>query len=252
LLSVFARAPGARYAEAGPSGARLDVERARAQHAALLELLRALGARVELPPDAPEASPFSCCVGDLGADLGELFVLGRPAHAQRRGEVDWIAAALEPALLRVRIDAPGTLEGPDLIGDEGFVYVGQSPRTNHAGLKQLAIALLAHSKLVKAVEVRGALHLANACAPIGAGAWLVHAAQLNLSRLRDLDAIEAPAAEPQAAALLALPEALIVPASAPRTLEALRARGLSVHACDVSEFKRAGLSLRSLVLPVGR
>ncbi|MBM3975877.1 MAG: hypothetical protein FJ299_02665 [Planctomycetes bacterium] len=105
MLSVFARAPGARFAEAGPDGAQLDVGRARAQHAELLELLRTLGARVDLNPEAAEASPLSCCVGDLGADLGELFVLCRPAHAERRGEVDWIAAALDPELALVRVPA---------------------------------------------------------------------------------------------------------------------------------------------------
>ncbi|TAJ11856.1 MAG: dimethylargininase [Planctomycetota bacterium] len=253
MLTVLARAPGPRFAEAGA----LDLVLARAQHAALLELLHSLGARVELAVEAPEASPYSCCVGDLAVDLGELVVLGRPAHAQRHVELAWVAAVLgacrgaaAPPL--IRIEAPATLEGPDVLGEEDFVYVGQSPRTNHAGLKQLAIALLAHGKLVKAVEVRRALHLSNACAPIGDGAWLVHAAQLNLSRLRGLDAIEAPAGEPQAPALLALPGALIVPASAPRTLEALAGRGLAVHLCDVSEFERAGVSLRSLVLPIGR
>lgn len=252
MLSVLARAPGSRFSEA----AQLDLARAQAQHAALLELLRTLGARIELAPDAPEASPYSCCIGDLAIDLGDVVVLGRPAHVERHGELAWLESVLDRletprARPRLRIDAPATLEGPDVVREEDFVFVGQSPRTNHAGLKQLAIALLAHGMLVKAVEVRRAAHLANACAPIGNGAWLVHAAQLGLSRLQGLDAIEAPQGEPQAPALLALPHAFVVPASAPRTLEGLLARGLSAHACDVSEFERAGISLRSLVLPIG-
>lgn len=257
MLTVLACTPGPRFAGAtAAGGAPPDVARARAQHAALLELLRSLGAHVELAPAAPEASPYSCCSGDLAIDLGDVVVLGRPAHAERRGELAWVEAQFDAhrgaGVPRIRIDAPATLEGPDVVREEDFVFIGQSPRTNHAGLKQLAIALLAHGMLVKAVEVRRAAHLANACAPIGNGAWLVRAAHLGLSRLQGLDAIEAPHGEPHAPALLALPHAFVVPASAPNTLEGLLARGLTAHACDVSEFERAGIALRSLVLPIGR
>jgi N-dimethylarginine dimethylaminohydrolase len=248
-----------------PGSAPIDVARARTQHAALLDVLRGVGASIVLAPEGPEASPWSCCCGDLGAQLGALLLYARPAHAERRVELAWALEQAGAAPDSIRIEAPGTLEGADIVCEDDFIYVGQSARTNHAALKQLALALLPHGKLVKAIEVRRVTHLGNACTPIGDGAWLVHAQHIGLSRVRGLDAIEVPQDEPHGAALLALPGlgpatvlgpgprgALIVPTSAPRTAEALAARGLAVHLCDLSEFERAGIALRSLVWPIER
>ena len=67
-------------------------------------------------------------------------------------------------------------ERGDVMAVGKVLYVGQSARTNHAGLKQLAHAVLEHGYRVKAAEVRGALHLKSACTHLGRSTLLVNRA----------------------------------------------------------------------------
>src|SRR5512139_2225408 len=130
----------------------IDVALAERQHAAYSHALAALGCRLlELPaePDLPD----SVFVEDTTVVLDEVAVLTRPGAASRLAEVDSVAAVL--ALWRpcVRIEAPGTLDGGDVLRVGRDLYVGESGRSNSAGIAQLAAAVASHGYRVVPVQV---------------------------------------------------------------------------------------------------
>ena len=90
-----------------------------------------------MPPadDCPDA----VFVEDTVVVCAGLAVLTRPGAPSRRAET----AAVEPVVATLglavaRIEAPGTLDGGDVLQVGTTVYVGRSGRTNAAGIAQLA------------------------------------------------------------------------------------------------------------------
>ncbi len=73
--------------------------------------------------------------------LDEIAVMTRPGAVSRQPEVVSVAAALERWRTCVRIEAPGTLDGGDVLRVGRDLYVGESGRSNAAGIAQLASAI---------------------------------------------------------------------------------------------------------------
>jgi dimethylargininase len=139
----------------------IDYARAVAEHAQYEAALTRLGCRVERLPDAPEL-PDSVFVEDAAVVIDELAVIARPGAASRRPEVDAIAAALRPHRPLAFIEAPGTLDGGDVLVTPGRIFVGISGRTNAEGVRQLAAFVAPHGFATMAVPVTGCLHLKSA------------------------------------------------------------------------------------------
>ena len=112
-------------------------------------------------PDAPEL-PDSVFVEDTAVVFDELAVIARPGAESRRPEVDAMAAALRPHRPLAFIEAPGTLDGGDVLVTPGRVFVGISGRTNADGARQLAAHVAPLGFEVIAVPVAGCLHLKSA------------------------------------------------------------------------------------------
>src|SRR4030095_15460814 len=101
-------------------------------------------------------------VQDAAVVLDDLAVITRPGAISRRPEVAAMAAALAPYRPLAFIEAPGTLDGGDVLVTPGRVFVGISGRTNEAGVSQLRSLLALHGYDVVAVPVTGCLHLKSA------------------------------------------------------------------------------------------
>ena len=114
----------------------IDVELARAQHAAYERALAAAGYRVErLATDA--AMPDSVFVEDLAIVFDELAILTHPGADSRRREMPAIAAALAAYRPLQQIQPPGTVDGGDVLVVGRKVFVGRSTRTNDAAVIQM-------------------------------------------------------------------------------------------------------------------
>lgn len=216
----------------------IDLALALEQHAGYVAALEELGARVEeLTPldDAPDA----CFVEDPALVLDELAVVARPALATRRREVDSVAEALARHRELARLPEHATLEGGDVLAADDTLYVGWSERTNHAGLKALAHLLLPHGYRVKAVEVRGCLHLKTALARIGPRTLLANPAWIHTGRIDGLELVPIDPREPFAANALRVGETLLYPSGFPRTEALLRERGIALRVVELSEFQKA-------------
>lgn len=216
----------------------IDVQVAVAQHRRYAQALASLGCRlVELAAE-PEL-PDSVFVEDTVVVLDEVAILTRPGARSRRAEVDSVARGLEGLRSCVRIEAPGTLDGGDVLRVGRRIFVGQSGRSNADGMRQLAAAVAPGGYEVVPVPVRGCLHLKSAVTVVGPGTLLINDDWVDRGAWPGMRFIEVAPEEPRAANALRIGDTVVHAASAPRTRDRLEAVGLSVLPVDVSEMEKA-------------
>ncbi len=216
----------------------IDLELARRQHRAYAELLASLGCRVESLPPLPE-NPDAVFVEDTAVVVDGIGVITRPGAESRRAEVDSTAAALARYRPLAYIEAPGTLDGGDVLCVGRTVYVGLTARSNHAGLEQLRAHLRPHGYEVQGVQVKGCLHLKTAATQVAERTLLINPEFVDRRSFPGLAFIECDPAEPPGANAVLVGEAVIYPASFPRTLARLERHGLRPHLVDMSETEKA-------------
>jgi dimethylargininase len=216
----------------------IDLSLAEQQHARYAQALMSLGCRLlELPaePDLPD----SVFVEDTAVVLDEVAVLTRPGALSRQPEVASVARVLELWRPCARVDAPGTLDGGDVLRIGRTIYVGQSGRSNADGIGQLAAAVAPFGYRTVPVPVRGCLHLKSAVTLVGPDTLLINDQWVDRGTWPGLQFVEVAPEEPSAANALLVGDTVILPASAPRTCEGLEAAGLRVGPLDVSEIQKA-------------
>jgi dimethylargininase len=226
----------------------IDVQRAAAQHAAYEATLARLGCTVHRLPDEPNL-PDSVFVEDTAVVLDELAVIARPGAESRRGETTSVSTALGEHRQLEKIEAPGTLDGGDVLCIGQRIYVGVSGRTNAEGGRQLADLAAPHGYHVSGVEVRGCLHLKSAVTAIADDTLLVNPRWVDVGDFHGFRLVDVHPDEPFAANTLRIDETIVCAAAAPRTLELLGARGFAVESVEVSELAKAeaGVSCCSLI-----
>jgi len=148
LRRVAVRMPSAAFGAAIPADwhyhGKPDLEAARDEHAALIEMLEAEGAElIWHDADLPELAD-AMYVHDpvLVCDAGTIVL--QMGKRLRRGEEEPLAATLESAGVPVhyRLHGVAQAEGGDLLWiDQQTLAVGQGFRTNAAALAQLDQAL---------------------------------------------------------------------------------------------------------------
>ena len=190
---------------------------------------------IEVPPadDCPDA----VFVEDTVVVHGDLAVVTRPGADRRRPETAGTKETLAALGYRIaRIEAPGTLDGGDVLWHSRTMWVGLGGRTNEAGAEQLAALLAPLGVQVVGVPVSRVLHLKSGVTALPDGTVI------GFEPL-----VDDPAVWP---AFLAVPEAegshvvlldggtVLMSTSAPATRALLEARGLRVVAVDVTEFEK--------------
>jgi dimethylargininase len=228
----------------------VDAASAAAEHAAYRRALAGAGWDVvEVAPadDLPDAA----FVEDAAVALDGRVVLTRPGHPARRGEVESVAAALaELGVPTVALPGPGTLDGGDVLRVGSRLFVGRSTRTDDAGIEALAALAREAGLETTAVAVTGCLHLKTGATALPDGTIVAVRDWVDVSAFAPLGVIAAP--EPEGANVLALGgDRVAVAASAPRTADVLRERGLDVTPLDIAQFEavEAGLTCLSVLLP---
>lgn len=211
---------------------------ARRQHAAYEQALREIGCEVRQLPEQP-GQPDSVFVEDTAIVLDEVAVITRPGAPSRRGEVESMAGALAGLREIVRIDAPGTLDGGDVLRLDRVLYVGVSTRSNADSIAQLGRLLAPYDYRVVAVPLQGCLHLKSAVTQVAPGQVLVNPDWVDAACFPGWEPVAIDVAEPNAANALLVGGALIYPVSCPRTAEKLRTLGIDVRAVDMSETEKA-------------
>ncbi|HXB26342.1 MAG TPA: arginine deiminase family protein [Gemmatimonadaceae bacterium] len=216
----------------------IDIERARAQHAAYRAALVTAGADVILLP-ALDDLPDSVFVEDTAIVLDSVAIMSMMGAESRRRET----AAMAPVLRRYRtvqaLGKPATLDGGDVMRVGTALYVGQTARTNRAAVEQLSKILGPAGYRVIGVPLTECLHLKSACTEIGPHAVLINPDWVPPALFDGLRVITIDPDEPFGANAVIVGRALVVPASAPRTRERLVCAGFQPIAVDISEFEKA-------------
>lgn len=189
-------------------------------------------------------------VEDTVIVLDEVAVITRPGAVSRRGETASMAAALAGLRELRHIEAPGTLDGGDVLRLDRTLYVGASARSNAEGIAQLRSVLAPFGYRVEAAPLRDCLHLKTAVTQVAADRVLLNPTWVDAGTFSGFVAIEVDPAEPFAANAVLVGGALIHPVSAPRTTERLRHLGIDVRSVDMSETEKAegGVTCCSVLL----
>jgi dimethylargininase len=254
LRDVLVKAPGPAFGAAFDDPAvgflrPVDLDRARREHAALVETLAGLGVAVH-QLDTETGDPDLVYVFDplLVADGGAIPL--RPGKPNRAGEPAvleaWTTAHGIPTL--GRIEAPGTLEGGDTFWlRPDLLCIGRSLRTNDDGAYQLAS--IAGSPEVRIFDLpywKGPdelVHLLSVISPVADEVAVVFLPLLPAGLyelLRDLRyrLVEVPEDEYPTLGcnvLAVRPGVVVVAEGNPGTRRGLEAAGCEVHAVELGE-----------------
>jgi dimethylargininase len=189
---------------------------------------------IEVPP--ADACPDSVFVEDAVVVFDQLAVITRPGAPSRRGEIDAMPDVL--ADLRVdiaSIEAPGTLDGGDVLKVGSTVYVGLGGRTNPDGVRQLR-RLLTRDWTVIAVPVTKVLHLKSAVTALPDGTVIGYEPLVDDSRIFPSFR---PMPEESGAHVVVLDEqSVLMAADCPRSVDLVENLGYDVVVVDISEFEK--------------
>ena len=225
----------------------VDTELALQQWHAYVAALQQCGWHTIEVPAAPDC-PDSVFVEDTMVVFRDLAVLARPGAGERTPEVHDAAAAVVALGYRtVQIEAPGTLDGGDVLKVGDTVYVGHGRRTNLEGIAQLRAALEPLGASVITVPVSAALHLKSTVTALPDGTVIGYEPVVDDTHLfpRFLGV-----REPSGAHVVLLgDDHVLMSSDCPRTEVLLRSAGLIPVVVDISEFIKlagcvTGLSVR--------
>ncbi len=179
--------------------------------------------------------PDSAFVEDTMVVYRDTAVLARPGADERKPEVPAAAAAVAALGYRcVAVEAPGTLDGGDVLKVGSTIYIGLGGRTNAAGIAQVAAAFEPLGATVVTVPITKVLHLKSAVTALPDGTIIGWE-----------PAVDDPAVFPT---FLAMPEeggahvvllderTLLLSAGCPQSAALLRGRGYEVVEVDISEY----------------
>ncbi|MCW2527861.1 MAG: N(G),N(G)-dimethylarginine dimethylaminohydrolase [Pseudonocardiales bacterium] len=244
IRRALVRAPSARLADGITTHidrVPVDVDLAARQWQGYVSAMADAGWDIQEVAPADECAD-SVFVEDSVVMFGPLAVLTNPGAPSRRGEIPGTAEALDRLGYQcVTINAPGTLDGGDVLKVGSRVYVGRGGRTNADGVRQLrahlaATGLTAAEFNVTAVPLTKALHLKSAVTALPDGTVIGYA-----------PVVDDPGFFPHFMAMPEEPGAhvvdlgdgrLLISAAAPESIARLADLGFSPVPVEISEFEK--------------
>ncbi|WP_111720671.1 dimethylargininase [Homoserinimonas sp. OAct 916] len=190
---------------------------------------------VEVPP-APEMAD-SVFVEDTVVMFGRTAVITNPGTESRQGEIVDVEATVRGLGLPVlRIEAPGTLDGGDVLKVGQTVFVGRGGRTNGEGIRQLRALVAPLGFTVVAVPLTRVLHLKSAVTALPDGTVIGYGPVVDDPTIfgRYLDMPE----EAGAHVVILADDTVLMATSAPKSVALIEDLGYRVITVDISEFEK--------------
>lgn len=251
--NVIVRRPCRAMVEGITSNPQLgkpDYDLALKQHESYIAALKQCGVQVTVL-DADERYPDSCFVEDPAVITRKCAIITNPGAPSRNGEKDEIIGAIRKFFPEDKIEsiqAPGTLEGGDVMMVGDHFYVGRSARTNAEGIRQFLAILERYGLSGSEVTLEEVLHLKTGVNYLENGNMLVSGEFVNKPQFAKYNRIEIPQEEAYAANCIWVNGTVIVPKGYPAVEAAVRGAGYPVILVDTSEYRKldGGLSCLSL------
>ena len=216
----------------------IDLVRARAEHRACEQALESAGCEIVRVAPAHDL-PDAVFVEDTAVVFDEVAIAMRPGAMSRRPEVPGVADVLSRYRDVLRIDAPGTIDGGDVLVAGKRVFIGRTSRTNDAAVAKMRQILEPIGYRVEGMDVTGCLHLKSAATALADDRLLINPAWIRREVFRGFDLVEIEPGEPYAANIVRAGKALIYPAAFPRTRAKLERLGLGVTVVEMGELAKA-------------
>lgn len=229
---------------------RPDVAHTLEQFEAYVAALRNAGVDVTVLDPLP-AYPDAHFVEDVAVVTPEVIVRTRPGAPARRGEIEAIDTALRRFGSVVAIEAPGTLDGGDvlIVGDR--VFVGLSERTNDAGARQLRAIVEPQGFSCVTVPVGAGLHLKSSVNAVSDDTLVLTREFADEPAFAEFGRLVVPDVEAYAANVLRVNDRVLVPDGCPSVAGLLRRRGLQLVELAMSEFRKMDGGLTCLSVRFG-
>jgi dimethylargininase len=190
---------------------------------------------IQVPP--MEECPDGVFIEDDVVMYGDRAVVARPGADERKPETAAIADLLGALGYDVvSIEAPGTLDGGDILKHDNTVWVGLGGRTNQSGLDQLTAYLEPYGARVVPVPLSKVLHLKSAVTALPDGSIIGYPPLVDdpafFPHFR-------PMPEEAGAHVVDLGEGrLLIAASAPRSADLIADLGYTPVPVDITEFEK--------------
>ena len=234
-----------------------DFEKAQADYDYFVELIKSSGAEIHFLPVDDTISLDSIythdpCVVTNGGVI--LCTMGKKDRLPESAAMENYFQSIDVPILG-RIEAPGTLEGGDVVWiDERTVAIGEGYRSNAEGIRQLRELLGNLVDEVISVSLPhwtgpgGCMHLMSNVSPIDHNLYLVYSRLLSVSFRqylieRGINLVEVPDEEYNSMGCNVLPVAprkCIMIEGNPITQGRLEAEDVEVHTYDGSEISLKG------------
>lgn len=239
FANAIVKRPGAMTARGAGLGrlGKPDSALIRQQHESYVRALRQCGLAVTVL-DPSEDLPDSAFIGDAAITTLHCAVFANPRDEIRRSEPATVEAAIRKYYTNLsRIEAPGTLDGGDVLMAGTHFYIGLSRRTNREGASQLSGILKRHGFGVSCIEAEGTLPLQSSVSYLESNNLLATAAFAKRAEFAKFNIVEI-AEEAYAAGSVWINGTVLLPAGFPKTEEAIRSAGYRTVALDISEFMK--------------
>ena len=212
----------------------VDVELAKQQWDGYVAALEANGWATTEVTAAP-GLPDSAFIEDTMVVFRDVAVIARPGADERKPEVAAAADAVRAFGYRlVTIEAPGTLDGGDVLKVGDTIYIGNGGRTNLEGIAQVTAAFEPLGATVVTVPLTKVLHLKSAITALPDGTIIGWPAAVD-----DVSLFENFVAVPEESGshvVLLDENTVLLSADCPQSAQMLRDRGLDVVTVDISEY----------------
>jgi len=233
-----------------PELGKPDYELALKQHDDYIEALKSCGVNVDVL-DADDEYPDSCFVEDTAVLTPNVAIISNPARDSRNGEAMRMLSTIQKYYAEDKIEyinAPGTLEGGDIMMVGNHFYVGKSDRTNDEGAKQFIEILEKYGHTGSIVTLDEMLHLKTGVNYIENNNMLVFGEFINKEEFSKYNKLIINENEAYSANCIWMNDKVIVPKGYPHTKSMIEKAGYEVIEVDTSEYKKidGGLSCLSL------
>ncbi|MGF6376999.1 dimethylargininase [Clostridiales Family XIII bacterium PM5-7] len=227
-----------------------DYDLAIAQHSQYVATLRELGLQVtEL--DGDERYPDSCFVEDPAVVMKGCAVITNSPRESRNGEKHEILGTIKQFYSDEEIffiEAPGTMEGGDVMLVGNHFYVGQSDRTNAEGAKQFNDIVTKFGYTSSTVPVTEGLHLKDFVIYLEQNNMLVSEKMNEEPAFAQFNRFVVPPEELYAINSMNINGTVLVPENYPQTLKIIEDLGYPVKVVSTDEFRKIDGSLTCLSL----